>query len=305
MSLKNSWVDTSPFSKLILLGLLMTLSTLLSLGLFYTLNELTWGFSIRQLSFLNLNTDPEIIWAAKFLQMFSQLGLFILPALIFSYFISTHPFKELNLVSAPSALTMGLLFVITLLSIPFINFLSIWNAEIHFPAFLGFIEDWMREMQSKNDILMEVILQMNSQKDVLINILMMVILPAVGEELIFRGIIQKQLLQWFRNPHIAILVAATLFSAFHMQFLGFFSRLLLGIVFGYFYYYSKNLWTAITAHAVNNGLALTIVLVYGSGLESNAFSSTPDLIAIIASIIGFGIAILLLVTAYRKIQLTP
>jgi membrane protease YdiL (CAAX protease family) len=276
MPLKNSWVEFSPLSKLILIGVLMTFCSLVSIGLFLTLNEFTWGFSFTELSFLNMDSDPQLVWAAKFLQMFSQMGLFILPALGFAYFISKKPFKELDLTRAPHFRTLVMVLIITLLSIPFINYLAFWNAELHLPSFLGFAEDWMRSMQSKNDLLMEVVLQMNSSRDIIINIVMMTLLPAIGEELLFRGVIQKQLIKSFRNPHVAIFVTSFVFSAFHLQFLGFFSRLLLGMVFGYVYYYSKNIWTAIWAHFINNGLALSMAIIYGTQAESMPLDSAPS-----------------------------
>ena len=190
--------------------------------------------------------------------------------------------------------------VLTLFCIPFINLLGYYNAQWHLPEFLGFVEEWMREAQSKNDLLMEVMLQMNATPDILINILMIVILPAVGEELIFRGIIQKQLGIWLQNPHVAILLTAVFFSAFHLQFLGFVPRLLLGMIFGYFYYYSKNLWTAIAAHFVNNGLALTLVVIYGTS-EQAIETEEPDLSLILFATTAFLLAITTLYAQKNKL----
>lgn len=302
MSLKNNWVNASPMSKLILLGILMTFCTLVSLGLFYAVNEIVWGYSIQQISFLNSNTDPEIVWAAKFLQIFSQIGLFIAPAFLFAYLVSSSPGKELKVTRAPNISSIGIILTVTLLSIPFINFLAIGNSEIHLPEFMKSIEDWMMNMQRKNDILMEVILQMNSSRDVVINIVMMTLLPALGEELIFRGIIQKQLIKWLRNPHVAIFITALFFSAFHMQIVGFLSRLLLGMLFGYFYYYSKNIWTAIWGHFINNGLALGLAIIYGSQADSTPIDSEPTTMILIASTVAFLVALSILITQRTKLQ---
>jgi len=132
-------------------------------------------------------------------------------------------------------------------------------------------------MQTQNDQLMELILIMDSPSSIALNFLMMAILPAIGEELIFRGIIQKQLNRWVSNPHLAIFLTAVFFSAFHMQFLGFLSRLLLGMLFGYLFYYSKNIWVPILAHFVNNSLALVLALTLGIGTNDDAFNDTASL----------------------------
>lgn len=300
MPLKNNFGYLSPFERLIFLGGLMITGTLICMGLFYSLNELTWGYSISDLSYLNLETTPSVVMAAKVLQMFSQVGLFILPALAFGKLISPPEKYELGVAFSPSPKALFWVLVITLFCIPFINLIGYYNAQWHLPEFLGFIENWMREAQSKNDLLMEVMLQMNSTPDILINILMIVILPAVGEELIFRGIIQKQLSIWLQNPHVAILLTAIFFSAFHLQFLGFVPRLLLGMIFGYFYYYSKNLWTAIAAHFVNNGLALILVIVYGTS-EHAIETEEPELNLILFATAAFIVASTTLFTQKEKL----
>ena len=302
MTLKNNWPDASPISKFILLGLLMVFCSLICMGIFFTINHFLWQYDLNEISQLNKNTAPNIILVAKFLQISSQLGLFVLPALFFAYLTSNTPLKELKLNNSPTTSSIVLVIFITLLAIPFINILAIWNAELHLPHFMESVEIWMRDMQFKNDLLTEIILQMNSSNDILINVLMMVMLPAIGEELIFRGIIQKQLLKWINNPHWAIFITATIFSAFHLQFLGFFSRLLLGIIFGYFFYYSKNIWTAVTAHFINNGLALSLVLFYGTNNDPIT-NQSPSTSIIIASSIAFITASYLLFNKYSQLTI--
>ena len=289
MSLKKNFRYLSPFERLIFLGGLMITGTIVSMAFFYSLNELTWGYSISELSYLNLETAPSVVMAAKVLQMFSQVGLFILPAWAFGLFISSSTKYELDLAISPSPKALLSVLIITLLCIPFINLIGYYNAQWHLPELLNFVEEWMRDAQEKNDLLMEVMLEMRSSSDILVNILMIVILPAVGEELIFRGIIQKQLSNWLKNPHVAIILTAIFFSAFHLQFLGFIPRLLLGMIFGYFYYYSKNLWTAIAAHFINNGLALTLVVIYGTS-EQAIETEKPELSLILFSTIAFSVA---------------
>ncbi len=301
MPLKNNFSYLTPFGRLVFLGGLMIFGTIIAMAIFYTINTLIWEYNMNQLSYLSMVTDPNIIWVAKYLQIFSQIGLFILPAIAFAFLVSNSPWKELGISKALSGKGILFVLIITLLAIPFINLLAIWNAQWHLPQFLGFVEDWMREMQHKNDILLQVMLQMNSNADILINILMVVLLPAIGEELIFRGVIQKQLHKWVQRPHTAIIVTALLFSAFHMQFLGFLSRFLLGMLFGYFYYYSKNLWSAIWAHLVNNGLALILAIIYGTQNQNEVMDGASTVAITIPSILLFGLSIFLLLKTRNKL----
>jgi hypothetical protein len=91
------------------------------------------------------------------------------------------------------------------------------------------------------------------------------IIPAVGEELLFRGIIQRVLIQWTRNKHLGVWIAAILFSALHFQFYGFVPRALLGVMFGYMLIISGNLWLPVIAHFINNTVAVIAYYMYDIG----------------------------------------
>ncbi|MCX6210208.1 MAG: CPBP family intramembrane metalloprotease [Bacteroidetes bacterium] len=93
--------------------------------------------------------------------------------------------------------------------------------------------------------------------DYLFSMLMIAILPAVFEELLFRGALQNLFVKWFKQHHIAILFTAICFSLVHFSIMGFLSRMMLGMVLGYVYYYSKSIWLNMLMHFINNGIAVT------------------------------------------------
>jgi hypothetical protein len=90
--------------------------------------------------------------------------------------------------------------------------------------------------------------------DLMINISILAVIPSVAEELIFRGILQQILCRIFKSGHIAICITAIFFSAVHLQFYGFLPRLILGLSFGYLFFWSGNLWIAVVAHFINNAI---------------------------------------------------
>jgi membrane protease YdiL (CAAX protease family) len=106
--------------------------------------------------------------------------------------------------------------------------------------------------------LMNAFLNFNTISSLLFNLFMMALLPAIGEEFLFRGLIQKLLRNITRNKHVAVWGSAIIFSAFHMQFLGFFPRMILGAMFGYMVIESGNLWYSIVGHFTNNATAVII-----------------------------------------------
>jgi membrane protease YdiL (CAAX protease family) len=105
---------------------------------------------------------------------------------------------------------------------------------------------------------LETILSAQSVKILLINLLLVALLPALGEELIFRGIVQQFGYRFFRNPVMSIWITALVFSAIHLQFEGFIPRFILGLFLGYLFFWTKNLVVPVIAHFFNNGLMLVM-----------------------------------------------
>jgi membrane protease YdiL (CAAX protease family) len=94
------------------------------------------------------------------------------------------------------------------------------------------------------------------------------IIPAIGEELLFRGVIQRIFTEWTKNIHWGIWISAILFSALHLQFYGFVPRAILGAIFGYLLVWSGNLWLPVLAHFINNTVAVIAYYFYGEGILS-------------------------------------
>lgn len=134
-----------------------------------------------------------------------------------------------------------------------------WNLDFHFPDFLGGFDSWARSLEDQQERLTKYLTEFSSLGEFLLAFFIIAILPALGEEFLFRGMIQNQLHQASKNIHVAIWTSAILFSAFHLQFFGFVPRMLLGAIFGYLYYWSGNLWMPMFAHFVNNGFAVTML----------------------------------------------
>jgi uncharacterized protein len=137
-------------------------------------------------------------------------------------------------------------------TVPIVNILASWNEMLPLPESL-------LKFEEEAGVLTRAFIKTNTLSGLLYNLFIMAVLPALGEELLFRGVIQKQLIDWFKKPHVAILVASLIFSAIHFQFLGFAPRLVLGMLLGYLFYYGGNLWMPIIAHFLNNAV---IVLVF-------------------------------------------
>lgn len=119
---------------------------------------------------------------------------------------------------------------------------------------------WMDQMEGQTAELLKSLLVMDHPLALLANLVVIAFIPGLGEELIFRGIIQKELYRYFKSPWVAIIVASLIFSAMHFQFAGFLPRFFLGMILGLLFYWTNNLWTSILVHSFNN--AFQVILTY-------------------------------------------
>ena len=131
-----------------------------------------------------------------------------------------------------------------------------------FPSTFKWLEKWMRELENQGEETTEAILKMNNIGGLFINLFVIAMIPAICEEFIFRGALQRVFIKMIRNPHVAIWIAAAIFSTIHFQFFGFFPRLFLGAAFGYIYFWTKSIWYTVFAHFLNNGYAVVIAYYF-------------------------------------------
>ncbi len=149
-----------------------------------------------------------------------------------------------------------------------------WNAGFQFPDWMSGFGRWVQETEAMAEAIIKSITSNMTPLTFIFTFIVMAIIPAVGEELVFRGLIQTELQRAVRNPHVAIWVTSILFSAFHLQFLGFVPRLMIGAFLGYLYFWSGNLWIPILGHFFNNGLQLIGLYLYQKGFISFDVEST-------------------------------
>jgi hypothetical protein len=120
--------------------------------------------------------------------------------------------------------------------------------------------------------------------------------------MVFRGVLQKKLHSILQSPHLAIFVSSFIFSAIHMQFFGFLPRFILGIILGYLFYYSKNLWMPIIAHFINNALAVLIMYsAFANKLNTDISEIEKTDINFLQASISF-VVVMLFIYLFKKIN---
>jgi len=196
----------------------------------------------------------DSVAAAKRLQLWQTLTIFILPSLLGVYLWSEQPLAWLHLDRGMTGRTALVAVGTMLVAVPAINLLSHLNQQLVLPSALHGLEEWMRQMEDAAAVLTERFLRVDSVGGLLINLGLMAVLPAIGEELTFRGVVQGQFSPKYK--HAAIWITAAIFSFIHMQFYGFVPRMLMGVLFGYMLVWTGSLWVPMLMHMTNNAVAV-------------------------------------------------
>lgn len=212
------------------------------------------------------NNDMTNMHNLKIMQLIQSVGMFVVPPLALAFLWSEKPLHYLQLTTKLKLSSILLVVVLMGVAIPFINLITSLNQQIALPEFLAPVEAWMKNSEEQAAVLTEKMLNIHSFNELLFNVFLIAMIPALGEELFFRATIQKILTQW-RSAIWGIWIAAFVFSAIHLQFYGFFPRMLLGAFFGYLLVWSGSLWLPIIAHFTNNAIAVIFYYLKYNGYQ--------------------------------------
>lgn len=216
--------------------------------------------------------NPENIAFMKYFQSITSIGIFVFPPFLIAYVLSKEPLNFLQFNNKSTIQIYIITATLTIFSIPLINFLAEWNAKMSLPESLSQLEFFMKESEANAEKITNLFLQADNIYALSVNIFVIALIPAIGEELMFRGVFQKLFIGWTRNKHLGVWLAAILFSAIHVQFYGFIPRLFLGVLFGYVLLWSGNIYLPILAHFINNSFAVIAYYL----MHQSLIDSTPD-----------------------------
>ena len=266
MFLKGAFKDSSFIAQLFMLFSILMAGAIGAMLFTYILIFFRFGLSIELAmdALQNMSNYPDLMRGAQFFQV---TGLFIFPAIICGWLFSDN-YKSYLKIDSPIKIDIALLtFLSVFVAIPFINWTSVVNQQMVFPEFLKGVEEWMQNMEKNNEEVLKKLLYADTYWIFLFNILVVCVFTGVGEEFIFRGVLQNLFGKILKNPHFVIWVVAFIFSTIHFQFYGFIPRLLLGAYFGYLLLYTKNMWIPALGHFANNFFAITGLYIFQDASE--------------------------------------
>ena len=204
----------------------------------------------------------------KIAQGLSSIFMFVVPPIVYYYVTRMkHQMYDLGFRKPANPWWLIIIGVVLMfISLPVTNQLTRWNEAMSFGGVFEKLEEYLKMLEETAAATTEKMLNVDTIGGLLLNLLVIALIPAVGEELTFRGVLQQGLMRRVKSPHVAILLSAAIFSFIHFQFYGFLPRMFLGILLGYMFYITRSLWTSIAMHFVNNGTAVVLYYLNNKGI---------------------------------------
>ncbi len=243
-------------------------------------------------------SNSDDVFAAKIMQFFNAFGLFVVPPVIYLR-IMKHEWLRYRFTANTNIVLLFLVVVLTYAALPAIEWLAQLNALIPLP------ETWqtfIAQMEEQTLTATKAMLQIRGVGDFLFTLVIIGVLPAIGEELFFRGVLQRIFIRWIGSLWGGVLITAFLFSILHLEFSGILPRFALGVILGLLYAWSNNLTYSVILHFFNN--ASVVLYIYFNRIDVNQLSDLEILSGTtwLAGVISVLSITGLMYVFYRKIQ---
>ncbi len=246
------------------------------------------GYDLTVLQKISSGEAGRYVDVLQMLQIIQSVCLFVLPPFVYAYLVSGNISDSLCIKVKPNIAGILLSIALLFFSVPLINYAGKLNSQIHLPDFMKEIDAWMQEKENFANEVSSAFMNRPASK-LPINLLMIAVIPALGEELLFRAVVQQLVIRLVRNMHGGIWITSVLFGALHLQFFTFLPRIILGSLFGYLLEYSRSLWYPILVHFLNNTMAILFAYFgnFFSGMQQLEKMGTekPELPIVLLSIL--------------------
>jgi len=246
------------------------------------------GYDLTVLQKISSGEAGRYVDVLQMLQIIQSVCLFVLPPFVYAYLVSGNISDSLCIKVKPNIAGILLSIALLFFSVPLINYAGKLNSQIHLPDFMKEIDAWMQEKENFANEVSSAFMNRPASK-LPINLLMIAVIPALGEELLFRAVVQQLVIRLVRNMHGGIWITSVLFGALHLQFFTFLPRIILGSLFGYLLEYSRSLWYPILVHFLNNTMAILFAYFgnFFSGMQELEKMGTekPELPIVLLSIL--------------------
>ena len=197
------------------------------------------------------NQEFKYLYAHKALAFFDQLGTFLIPSILFLIIIRS---MTINYV-IPKREDWVKLIIYFFILLGLAQILLVISTYIGYDFLPLSTQDFLKNQQDFNTKIQEGFIT-DSFSGFLFNIILLAIIPAVGEELFFRGILQDICIGLFKNNSAGIIITSLIFGILHFQIDNLLSIIFASLLLGYIYNFSNNIFLTILLHFGFNSFSL-------------------------------------------------
>ena len=210
-------------------------------------------------------SNPSMLTFIRGMIFIQFLFLFVLPSLIFSFLSDRRPIRYLGLQAPSSGIYWLWAILLIVLSYPFVEYVGYINQKIPVSEST---QTWMKSLEEEANRQIAFMLREHTPGELIKNLVFISLFAGIGEELFFRGVLQRMLIRATQSPWAGIILAGAIFSAFHFQFYGFLPRLFLGVLLGAIYWFSGSLWIAMLAHFLYDASVIVYLYFHPAELQN-------------------------------------
>lgn len=214
----------------------------------------------------------------------------------------TGSLKMLGISACPSFKNILGAVCLFIIALPVVEQLILWNESLRLPEAMNGVEKTLREWENASQAITNQLLSDYTIGGLISGVVCIGIITGCCEEIFFRGAMQTILSKSQLGSIGAIWVTAIVFSVLHFQFFGFFPRMVLGLGFGYLFYWTRSIWVSAFTHLLNNSLVVIV-----AWLEGREVIGTSDFGAVIKyfPVLTFVGLVLIFILLARKKLFSP
>lgn len=216
-----------------------------------------------------INEQLVSVNALKIIQLLYQLIGFILPALFFARLVNYDVGQQLGFYNKTNLKSYLLFAIVPMLALPFIGYISFVSQQLISTNLSAEIQSSIAVGEALNKNIIDLFLNYQTPTDLVFTFIVICLLPAIAEELLFRASLQPLLVKITRNHHVGIFITALIFGLIHGELTPLIARVSLGLCLGYAYHYTKTIWVPIIGHLLNNAFTLWLAIT-GLGSQNAA-----------------------------------
>ncbi len=258
LQMKSSFKNMSPLLQWLTIAMIAGLMALLGTFLSLVIVKLGYGIDLLSLSHVlsQLDSiDSHTLNALKLSQAISTAFLFIGTCTLVAFLYDKKLSDFYHLTDIKPWFLLLIAISIFAVAGPSIGYIAMLNDSLGISS------------GQNNTELIGRFMAVNTILDLCVNLVIFALIPAISEEMLFRGLVQKNLINSTQIPWLGILIASLIFSVIHMEWDYLLPRWYMGIILGVLYFTSRSLWLSILAHFINNASAAISFYLYHKGSE--------------------------------------